>query len=68
MTKTVTKFQPGELIFRWPGSPMRIAVEIDPAREEGPLSIEYASERAVALPDGPHPMLGAAFERQPLAD
>jgi len=63
-----TEGRAGELIFRWPGSPMRIAVEIDPLREEGPLSIEYASERAVTLPDGPHPMLGTAFERWPLAD
>ncbi|MDP2628047.1 MAG: VOC family protein [Candidatus Rokubacteria bacterium] len=53
----------GELIFRWAGSPMRITVEIDPAREEGPLRIEIASERAVALPEGPHPVLGAVFAR-----
>jgi len=56
----------GELIFRWAGSPMRITVEIDPAREEGPLCIEIASERAVALPEGPHPVLGAVFARQTL--
>jgi methylmalonyl-CoA/ethylmalonyl-CoA epimerase len=51
----------GELIFRWPGSPMRLAVEIDPAREEGPIAIEYASARPVALPEGPHPALGTVF-------
>ncbi len=33
----------GELIYRWPGSPMRLAVEIDPARDEGPVAIEFAS-------------------------
>lgn len=51
----------GELTFRWPGSPMRIVVEIDPAREEGPLAIELASRHALALPAGPHPVLGAVF-------
>jgi len=51
----------GELGFRWPGSPMRIAVEIDPAAEEGPLAIEFASDRAVVLPARPSAALGAAF-------
>ena len=54
----------GELIFRWAGSPMRITVEIDPAREEGPLCIEIASERAVALPEGLHPVLGAVLAKR----
>ena len=40
----------GELIYGWPGSPMRLAVEIDPARDEGPVAIELASDRAIALP------------------
>ena len=53
----------GELIYRWPGSPMRLAVEVDPAREEGPVAVEYASARPVALPDGPHPALGTVFAR-----
>ena len=51
----------GALGFRWPGSPMRLAVEIDPAGEDGPVSIEVASDRALALPPGPHPALGAVF-------
>ncbi len=51
----------GTLVFRWPGSPMRIAVEIDPGRDEGPLAIEIATERALAVAAGPHPVLGAAF-------
>jgi len=51
----------GELIYRWPGSPMRLAVSIDPTSDEGPLAIEYASARVVAVPDGRHPVLGAAF-------
>ena len=53
----------GELIYRWPDSPMRLAVEIDPARDEGPIAIELASDRAIALPDGPHPALGTVFRR-----
>jgi len=55
----------GALVFRWPGSFMYVAVEIDAAREEGPLWIEYASRRAVPLTDGPHPVLGAVFKRRP---
>ena len=54
-----------ELSYRWPGSPMRLAVAIDPSRDEGPLAIEYASERPVALPEGRHPVLGAVFARCP---
>jgi methylmalonyl-CoA/ethylmalonyl-CoA epimerase len=55
----------GALVYRWPGSPMRIAVEIDPHRDEGPLCIEYSSRRALALADGAHPVLGAVFRRLP---
>lgn len=55
----------GTLVYRWPGSFMYVAVEIDPARDEGPLWIEYSSRRAVPLTDGPHPVLGAAFKRRP---
>lgn len=53
----------GDLIYRWPGSPMRLAVAIDPSAGEGPLAIEYASERPVALAKGRHPVLGAVFAR-----
>jgi catechol 2,3-dioxygenase-like lactoylglutathione lyase family enzyme len=51
----------GALHYRWPGSPLRLAVEIDPAREEGPIAIEVQSERALRLPEGKHPVLGAVF-------
>ncbi|MGH7392130.1 MAG: VOC family protein [Candidatus Rokuibacteriota bacterium] len=51
----------GTPVFTWAGSPMRIAVEIDPGAEEGPLDIELASDRPVSLPAGPHPVLGARF-------
>jgi len=36
------------LTFRWPGSPMRILVTVDPTAAEGPLAIELASERGLA--------------------
>jgi methylmalonyl-CoA/ethylmalonyl-CoA epimerase len=55
----------GALVYRWPGSFMYIAIDIDPDREEGPLWIEYSSRRAVSLSDGPHPVLGAVFKRRP---
>lgn len=55
-----------ELIYCWPGSPLRLAVTIDPERDEGPLAIEYASERSIALPEGPHPPLGVVFEQRAL--
>jgi methylmalonyl-CoA/ethylmalonyl-CoA epimerase len=55
----------GTLVYRWPGSFMRIVIEIDPARDEGPLCIEYSTRRPVPLSDDPHPVLGAVFRRPP---
>lgn len=54
----------GEVTYRWPGSPMRLVVELDPRGDEGPLALEVASPRPLALPAGPHPVLGATFRRQ----
>jgi methylmalonyl-CoA/ethylmalonyl-CoA epimerase len=51
----------GELQYTWPGSPLRLLVEIEPAADEGPVSIEVASDRPLALPPGRHPVLGAVF-------
>jgi methylmalonyl-CoA/ethylmalonyl-CoA epimerase len=51
----------GTVLYRWPGSAMRIVVEIDPVADEGPLAIEYSAPRPVALPGGPHPVLGVVF-------
>lgn len=51
----------GKLIYRWPDSPMRLAVEIDAAGEEGPIAIEFASGRPVSFPEGSHPALRALF-------
>ena len=50
------------LIYTWPRSPLRIAVEIDATREEGSLAIEIGGERALGIPKGRHPVLGAVFE------
>jgi catechol 2,3-dioxygenase-like lactoylglutathione lyase family enzyme len=55
----------GTLVYRWPGSFLRITVEIDEGRDEGPLCIEYSSRQPVPLADGRHPMLGAVFARRP---
>jgi methylmalonyl-CoA/ethylmalonyl-CoA epimerase len=42
----------GMLLYRWPRSPMRIAVEVDAADDEGPIGIELASVPPRELPDG----------------
>ncbi|MBI3629869.1 MAG: VOC family protein [Candidatus Rokubacteria bacterium] len=51
----------GEVIYRWPGSPMRLAVEVDPAAEEGPIGIELEAPAPIAFPAAAHPALCAAF-------
>jgi len=51
----------GELIFRWPPSPMRIVAEIAPDSEEGPVAIELGPDRDVGLPGGPIAPLGTTF-------
>jgi catechol 2,3-dioxygenase-like lactoylglutathione lyase family enzyme len=53
-----------EVTYRWPGSPMRLVVELSPRGDERPLAIEIASARPIDLPVGPHPVLGAAFARR----
>jgi methylmalonyl-CoA/ethylmalonyl-CoA epimerase len=45
------------LVFRWPDSPLRIAVHVQPDSDEGPLALEIAASRRFALPEGPHPTL-----------
>lgn len=50
-----------QVTYRWPGSPMRLVVEVSPRGEEGPLAIEIASARPLDLPIGPHPRLGVTF-------
>lgn len=49
------------LVYRWPESPLRISVFPDPTRPEGPVALEFAADRALALPEGPHPIFGLPF-------
>ena len=53
----------GELVFSWRDSPMRLAVEIDPVQDEGPIALEVASRRRLSLPLGPHPVLSTVFRQ-----
>jgi catechol 2,3-dioxygenase-like lactoylglutathione lyase family enzyme len=48
--------------YRWPGSPMRIAVDVDPAADEGALAIEYAARRPVRWPGAAPIALGTRFQ------
>jgi hypothetical protein len=52
------------LIYRWPGSPLRIAVEIDPTAKEGPLKIDIVSRRPLPPLDTADATLGAVFALQ----
>lgn len=36
------------IVYRWPDSPLRIVVEIDPEGKEGPVGIEYVGSRPTA--------------------
>ena len=45
------------LVFRWPESPLRIAVRVQPDAPEGPVALELSAPRRIALPEGPHPAL-----------
>jgi catechol 2,3-dioxygenase-like lactoylglutathione lyase family enzyme len=49
------------LVFRWPGSPLAIHALLGGSAEPGPLGIEVAPRPGLALPEGPHPLLGTAF-------
>jgi methylmalonyl-CoA/ethylmalonyl-CoA epimerase len=59
----VAESSDARVVYRWPGAPLGITVEVDPAAEEGPVAIEFASERDVPLPVPPDPRLGAVFAR-----
>lgn len=50
-----------ELCFRWPDSPLRIVVTVDPDAEEGARCLEIAATVAPDLPEGPHSELGVGF-------
>jgi methylmalonyl-CoA/ethylmalonyl-CoA epimerase len=50
------------LVFRWPGSPLRIAVDIDAAGGDGPTWIEVAGGRGRAGLGDVAPSLGVVFD------
>jgi methylmalonyl-CoA/ethylmalonyl-CoA epimerase len=58
---TLARETAGELVFGWPGSPMRIVVDVAPDAEEGPTVIEIGPTPAVVLPAGPIAPLGTTF-------
>jgi methylmalonyl-CoA/ethylmalonyl-CoA epimerase len=60
-----TEGEQGEVIYRWPESPMRLTVEVDPGRDEGPICIEFTADRAVTFPATVLPVVGAVFARSP---
>src|SRR5262249_20767892 len=51
----------GALVYRWPDSPMRIAVDVDPGVEAGPIAIEIAAGEGSALPSGSDRGLASLF-------
>jgi methylmalonyl-CoA/ethylmalonyl-CoA epimerase len=54
----------GALVFRWPRSPLRIAVDVEPdAPSEGPRCVEVSAAHDLALRDAPVPALGTRFVR-----
>jgi methylmalonyl-CoA/ethylmalonyl-CoA epimerase len=53
------------LVYRWPHSPLRIAVEIDAAAEEGAIQIDVVSARPLPPLGTADPVLGAVFALQP---
>ncbi len=53
------------LVYRWPHSPLSVAVEIDAAAEEGAIQIDIVSTRPVDPLDTANTALGAVFARRP---
>jgi hypothetical protein len=49
------------LVFRWPESPLAIAVEIDAKARPGPLGIEIATPRALRFPEPDRRALGVRW-------
>ena len=49
------------LVYCWPDSPMVLTIDVDPSGSEGPLGIDIAAARPVAVPDGPVAELGTVF-------
>jgi methylmalonyl-CoA/ethylmalonyl-CoA epimerase len=56
--------RPGEVQFRWPASPLRIAVTLDPSLEVGPRALEVRTDRKIPLLDrAPPPAFGVRVSR-----
>ena len=53
------------LRFQWPDSPLRVDVVIDVGAPEGPVSLELTAKSPLALPEGPHPLLGLPLVQLP---
>jgi hypothetical protein len=49
------------IVYGWPESPIRLAVEIDASRPAGPRHIEVAFDGRATLPTDPDPHLGTRF-------
>jgi len=50
-----------QLVFRWPGSPLRIAVTIDAGQREGALGLEVGARPDLPLDGAAHPLLGTSL-------
>jgi methylmalonyl-CoA/ethylmalonyl-CoA epimerase len=46
------------LTYRWPPSPLRLVIDIDPHADDGPVCVEITSDRAIALSPAHTTMLG----------
>lgn len=51
----------GLRLYRWPGSHLRLAVEIDSSKPPGPIAVELAGVDPGLVARGPHSVLGARF-------
>lgn len=47
-----------QLVFRWPESPLRVAVRVGPDAPEGPLALEFRAARPVSVPERARAVLG----------
>jgi catechol 2,3-dioxygenase-like lactoylglutathione lyase family enzyme len=49
----------------WPGSPMRVGVDVDTGAEDGPVAIEFESERVVVVRADAPAAFGAVLTQRP---
>ena len=55
--------RPDGLVFRWPGSSMRVAVTVEDGAPSEPAAIEVRAGRTLTLKSGPQPDLGTRFRQ-----